>query len=509
MSVSQAGATTVIRNAAWLVAWDGKQHVYLRDADIAFDGADITFVGHGYAGTAAVEIDGRDRLVMPGFVNIHSHPTAEPMLRGLTEERKSRKLGMSTMYEYLQVIGRSNRTLTLADAAKSADPHIYEDREARSASARFGIAEMLRSGVTTVTDYSPNRSNWLQEVLATGIRACIAPSFRSGRFYTVNGHEVIYEWNEAAGRQAFDEAMGVLDEVAKDGSGRLFGMVAPGQIDTCTPELLIDAKAAARERDLPMQLHAAQSMMEFREMTRRHGKTPIEWLESLGLLDDKFIVGHGIFLDQHSWINWPDRGDLDRLASSGASVAHCPAQFCRGGVTMENFGLYRRAGVNIGFGTDTAPHNFIDEMRWGMILAKVAARDVDATSVNEIFHAGTIGGAHALHRNDIGRLAPGCKADIVLVDTTHPYMQPLRDPLRNLLFSALERPISDVYVDGRQVVRDGEVVTIDVASLRETLNAAQQRALLGVPERDWAGRDADEMFPPVLPINSSYSAPRM
>lgn len=497
---SGPNSTTVIRRADWAIAWDGSQHVYLRDADIAFDGSGITFVGHGYAGPADIEIDGRSRMVMPGFVNIHCHPTSEPLQRGLTEERKSRKLGMSTIYEYLQLVGRSNKTKTLAASVGSEDPQIFEDSQTRSAAARIAFAELMQSGVTTVVDYSPNRVNWLDEVVATGIRACIAPSFRSAGWYTTNGHEVLYRWDEEAGREAFAEAMRVLDEVAKHPCPRLFGMVAPGQIDTCTPELLLAAKAAARERRLPMQLHAAQSVVEFREMMRRHGKTPLEWLESLGLLDENFIVGHGIFLDHHSWLNWPDRNDLDRLAASGASIAHCPNQFARGGVTLEHFGQYRKRGINIGIGTDTFPHNFIDEMRWAIILCKTTARDVDATSATEMFHAGTIGGANALKRPDLGRIAPGCKADLVLADTSHPYMQPLRDPLRGLMFSALERPIRDVYIDGAQVVRDGKVLTIDVADAAAILNEGQKRALIGVSTRDWAKRTAEEAFPLALPL---------
>lgn len=491
---------TLVRQADWMIAWDGKQHVYLRNADLAFDGNGILFVGHGYKGPADRIIDGRSRMVMPGFVNIHCHPTSEPLQRGLTEERKSRKLGMSTIYEYLQLVGRSNKTKTLAESVDSKDPQIYEDSDTRSAAAKVAFSELMQSGVTTVVDYSPNRRNWLDEVAGIGIRACIAPSFRSAGWYTTNGHEVLYRWDEGAGRQAFEEAMRVLDAVKQHPCDRLFGMVAPGQIDTCTEDLLRDAKSAARERGLPMTLHAAQSVVEFREMMRRHGKTPIEWLAHLGLLDENFIVGHGIFLDHHSWLNWPDRNDLDRLANSGASVAHCPVQFVRGGVLLESFGEYRKRGINIGIGTDTFPHNFIDEMRWAIILAKVAQRDVDATSATDMYYCATVGGATALGRSDIGRLAKGCKADFVLADTSHPHLQPLRDPIRGIIFSALERPIRDVYIDGQQVVRDGKVLTIDIEKAAAALNEGQKRALVGVRERDWAKRTAEEAFPLALPM---------
>ena len=497
---------TWIKQAAWVVAWDAsaERHVYFNDVDVVFDEEAIRHVGPGYAGdgeTGVTVIDGKDCMVMPGLVNVHSHPTGEPLLRGLTEERKSRQFYMSTLYEYSQLVGRSTKTMTLEEAHESGmDSPMHHDDRARTASARLAIYEMLRSGVTTFVDYSPMRPDWIEEVKATGIRTCLAPSFRSGTWYTADGHEVLYEWDISAGERAMQEAFDLLDEVAKDNSGLLTGMVAPGQIDTCAPELLQGARDEALRRELPMTLHASQSVVEFREIFRRHGMTPIQWLEHLELLGPHFIIGHAIFCDHHSWLTWPDRDDLGRIVDSGSSVAHCPNQFARGGVTLEDFGSYRAAGVNIGIGTDTNPHNMIDEMRWAAVLAKVTRRDVDAGTATSVFDAATIGGAKALHCPDIGRLAVGCKPDVVLVDLTHPYMQPVRDPLRTMLFCALERPIRDVFVAGRRIVEDGRVTTIDLGPEIQELNEAQPRALSVVPEKDWAGRTGDEAFPRCLPM---------
>lgn len=488
------GTTTWIKQAAWVVAWDAaaRKHYFLRDADVVFRDNEIVFVGKGYDGQADVIIAGKDRMVLPGFIGIHSHPTSEPVLKGLSEERRSRRLGMMTIYEYMPLVGRP---IDPDDTRARARSLIIHDDATRSAATKLALWEMLRSGVTTFTDYTPFWDGWIDEIVATGIRACMAPSFRSANWYTPNGHELLYSWDEPSGRQAFREALDVLDVVKKHPSGRLFGMMAPGQVDTCSAELLIDARDAARERGLPMQLHVSQSTVEFREIVRRHGKTPLEWLEGLGILGDNFIIGHGIFLDHHSSIRWHERRDLDRLAASGTSVAHCPNEFARGGWMLENLGLYRKKGINVGLGTDTYPHNFLEEMRWATILCKIAGADVDATSAAEVFHVGTVGSARALRREDIGRLAPGCKADLVLVDTAHPLMQPLHDPLRSLMFSALERAVRDVYVDGRQVVKDGKVLTIDVEAALDALNAGQRKGLVDVAKKDWAKRSAEEVFP--------------
>ena len=140
-----------------------------------------------------------------------------------------------------------------------------------------------------------------------------------------SGHRVEYEWDEAFGRAGFERALATIDEAENHPSGRLSGMVAPAQIDTCSEALLRDAYAVAEDRNLPFQVHAGQSISEFHEMTRRHGMTPIEWMHHIGVLGRRTTVGHGIFLDHHPWTHWRETGDLRMLAEAGATVAHCPS----------------------------------------------------------------------------------------------------------------------------------------------------------------------------------------
>lgn len=496
---------TLIRNAEVAIAWDeaAQRHAYARNVDVAFDEGGILFVGTGYAppnGAEVTVIAGGGRLVMPGLINAHCHPTSEPFLRGLTEERKSRQFFMSTLYEFIQLVGRSPKTATLEEMKTgSVSAHLSHDEETRRAAARVAIWEMLKSGATTLMDYSPIRPEWIEDIQSAGVRCVFAPSFRSGTWYTPNGREVLYEWDEAAGERAFAEAMEFLDTVEAQQNPLFSTLVACGQIDTCVPDLIQSAHREAVRRDRPMTIHASQSVVEFREMMRRHGMTPLAWLESLGVLDARMTIGHAIFIDEHSWIRWPDHDDLDRLALSGASVAHCPNQFARGGVTMEWLGRYTARGINIAIGTDTFPHNMLDEMRWAAILAKVAARDVDGASAATVFECATIGGARSLFLPRAGKLAPGAVADVVIADLTHPMMQPARDPLRSLLFSAQDRVVRDVFIAGRQVVQDGHVLTIDIDDAIATLTRGQARGLDDVPRRDWANRSAAEAFPLALP----------
>lgn len=473
--------TTVIRNADVVVAWDAqaKRHVYMNDADVAFDGGTLTFVGRGYTGPAEEEIAGRGLMVMPGLVNIHSHPSSEPMNKGLLDEIGSPGLYNSSLYEFM--------------------PIFRADSEAVPSCVRVALSELLLSGVTTVADLSMAHPGWLDLLAESGMRVCIAPMFKSARWFTKNGHVVEYEWDEAAGEKAMAEALQLIDRAEQHESGRLFGMVVPAQIDTCAPGLLRESSQEAQARGLSWQIHAAQSVVEFHEITRRHGVTPIGWLDSMGLLNDRAIIGHGIFLDDHPSTRWHTESDLDRLAETGTTVAHCPTVFARRGITMKNFGRYKRRGVNMGLGTDTYPHNMLDEMRLVGYLARTQATDPRAVTTTEIFDAATIGGAKALGRDDIGRLAAGCRADIVLVNAEHPQMRPGRDPMRSLVFAAGDRALRDVYVDGQLVVKDGMVLTMDYEQAAAHLHEAQKRVLDNAPGQDWAHRPVEKISPPSFP----------
>ncbi|MGG5889329.1 amidohydrolase family protein [Falsiroseomonas sp. HC035] len=473
-------AITVIRNADLVVAWDAsaRQHVYLPDADVAFDGGTLSFVGRNYDGPAEEEISGSGLMVMPGLVNIHSHPSSEPMNKGLIDEIGSPGLYNSSLYEFM--------------------PIFRADSEAVPSCVRVALSELLLSGVTTVADLSMAHPGWLDLLGESGMRVCIAPMFKSAKWFTKNGHVVEYEWDEAAGEKAMGEALGLIERAEQHESGRLFGMVVPAQIDTCTDTLLKESFEEAKKRGVTWQIHAAQSVVEFHEITRRTGKTPIGWLDSMGLLSERSIIGHGIFLDDHPSTRWWTDTDMKRLAETGTTVAHCPTVFARRGITLKHFGRYKRAGVNMGLGTDTYPHNMLDEMRLVAYLARTQANDPRSMTTTELFDAATIGGATALGRDDIGRLAAGAKADFVLVDVTHPMMRPGRDPVRSLVYAAGDRAVRDVYVDGNKVVADGKVTTMDYHGAAAHLHEAQKRIIDKAPSQDWAHRPVDQSSPPTF-----------
>jgi cytosine/adenosine deaminase-related metal-dependent hydrolase len=374
------------------------------------------------------------------------------------------------------------------------------DDEASAASAEFAYCELLLSGVTSLVDISPAWDGWIELFAKSGLRGFLAPGYASARWRLKNDFDLQFAWDEARGREGFATALAVIDRATRHPSGRLCGLLSPMQIENCTADLLRDSREAARERAIPFTVHIAQSVSEVQEMIRRHGKTPIQWAHEIGILGPDTILGHALFLDTHSWVRWWTKRDLRLIADTGCSVAHCPTPFARYGQVMENFGDYLRAGVNMGLGTDTAPHNLIEEMRKAAIFARIAARDIATVTTADLLHAATIGGAKALMRDDLGRIAPNKKADFIVLDLTVAQMRPIRDPLRSFVYHAADRAVRDVFVDGQQVVADRKVLTLNQNDAAERLGRAQHRMMEAASGRDYRGRSAEEISPLSLPL---------
>ncbi len=233
---------------------------------------------------------------------------------------------------------------------------------------------------------------------------------------------------------------------------------------------------------------------------RRYGATPVEWLDRIGALGPDTIIGHCIFLNDHPWIHYPHASDFELLRDSGAMVAHCPVVFARRGIALNTLSRYVNAGIRCGIGTDSFPHNMLDEMRMACYAGRIIGGSFTASTTHDVFMGATATGADMIRRPDLGRLSPGCKADFSVVDMRNPYMQPDYEPIRSLVYSANDRAIRDVYVDGRQVVKAGEIVDFDIADDIELLRRAQGEAIADAPRNDWAGRRLDQLSPRVFPI---------
>lgn len=488
MAAKSVLCPTLVRNASWAIVWDpdaGKDgaQVYRRDIDIRLKGGSISAImlgGSVKSRADDVVIDGRGLLVMPGLIDIHSHPSTEPAYRGIREDHGVPDQHMTGLFERSQAFNL--------------------DATGRRAATTMAYAEMLACGVTTVGDLSVPYEGWTDVMRASGLRVYAAPGFSSARWGMSSQAVVTWRWDEAQGRKAFERAKVLLDEIERDPSGKLRGIVYPMQIDTVAEDLFREAYAYAEATNRPLMSHLAQAVVEVREMIRRHGVTPVEWAARTGLLSPRSTWGHCIFVDEHPEVRWHTRRDIAIMAETGMTVAHCPSPFARYGSALVDLAGYRARGVNVALGTDVAPHNLIEEMRTAIIAGRVASRDIRAADPAAALHAATIAGARALGRDDIGRISVGAKADLVLVDLGHPLMQPARDPLRSLVFHAADRAVQTVLIDGEVAFKDGKALGLDVAAAADTLAEAQARMLEATPRHDYAGRAAGAISPLSLPL---------
>ncbi|HTK91819.1 MAG TPA: amidohydrolase family protein [Verrucomicrobiae bacterium] len=466
--------------APYVLAHDGRGHRMLRDGVVVIEGGAILHVGPRFDGRVDETVDAVDRIVTPGLISTHAHIAGSPLDRSFIEDRGNPQFFYSGLFEMLPVRAEA------------------QDEEASRACIDFSMAEMLRGGVTTVMEIGPIADHVVERAGYYGMRVYLGLGFRSGRWLTKDGKRVEWEWNEEAGRQGLRRAV----EAFKAHDGAHGGLVrcffAPSQIDTCTAELLKEGKRWADETGRPYQVHTSQSVVEFNEMLARHGKTPIAWMRELGVLGPNTILGHAIIVGGSSWTNYP-AGDVAIMADSGCSVAHAAWVFARRGVAMESFGAYRAAGINMALGTDTNPQSVIEAMRWAAVVAKMMERQTESTTAAHVFDAATLGGARALSRDDLGRIAPGARADLVLWKARSWRMTPLRDPVKNIVYSATDEDVDRVYVDGRLVVDGGRVLAADERAILRALQAGGERMWPRMATSDWAGRGADALSPPTYP----------
>ena len=473
-------APRIAIRAPYILGYDGGGHRMIQDGVVVLEGDRIIHVGPRFDGRVDQEVDAVDRIVTPGLISTHAHIAGSPLDRSFIEDRGRPQFYYSGLFEMLPARAEA------------------QDEEASVACVDFSMAEMLRGGITTVMEIGPLGEPVVERAGRFGIRVYLGLGFRSGSWRTRDGKRVEWLWDEEAGRRGLQRAI----ELHKRHDGAHGDLVrcffSPSQIDTCTAELLRDAKRVADETGRPYQVHTAQSVVEFNEMVSRHGKTPIAWMQELGVLGPNTILGHAIIIGGSSWTNYP-AGDVQIMADAGCSVAHAVWVFARRGVAMESFARYRAAGVNMTLGTDTNPQSVIEAMRYAAVVSKMMERNTEATTADHVFDAATLGGARALGRDDLGRIAPGAKADLVLWKARSWRMTPLRDPIKNIVYNATDEDVDRVYVNGRLVVDGGRVLAADEGAILHALQAAGERMWPRMSKGDWAGRGADELSPPTYP----------
>ncbi|MFE2429860.1 amidohydrolase [Streptomyces sp. NPDC059373] len=379
---------------------------------------------------AAEEIDATDCLVLPGLINTHTH-LAMTLLRGCADDL--------TLQGFLErVIPR--------EAALLSPSHV-------ASALRVAVAESVRSGVTAALDMY-----WFHEAAEAvaaeaGWRLLTGPTFMDvpgppdGRAYEDRlawAHEDLAARTPAPGTRPVLFAHSTY---------------------TLSPAQLTDIAALAREHGALLHIHAAENAAEVATVVERHGKRPVELLDSLGLLGPDVLLAHAVDLTD---------AEIAALARTGTGVAHCPVSNLKLGCGIARVTDLLTAGVTVGLGTDGAvSSNTLDLVGAIRVAALVhkAAGDPTAVTAEQAVRMATIEAARALGLADrLGSLEAGKRADLLVMDLARPHLTPRHDPWSMVAYAAAAADVRDTVVDGRILMRDRELRTLDEASALGSLH---------------------------------------
>lgn len=477
---------TIAIDGGYIVAFDGEEHRILRNGVVVLEDDKIIHVGKSYSGHIDERIDARKSLVTPGFICLHSHICGGHGETGRRGDGSRRQLYNSDLFDRM----------------------MPRTKESAAAAAELNYVEVLKSGCTTILEIgSPNSMGNKEAVelpVKRGIRTYLGKGYRTGGWYTLDGKKVKWhnfdgeKWDEEPGFKEIEECLGFIKEYYGYSEDRIRTFLCPGPIDTCSPALLEETRKLADENNLLISTHVSQSVVEFQEMMRRYGKTPIDFLSDVSLLGPDLIAGHCIVIGGHSKSGYADpwNRDIHLLAETGTTVSHNPLVFARYGIALESYAKYLMAGVNIGIGNDTYPMDIIRNMGLAATISKIVEGEPSVATSRDVFNSVTLNAAKALGRIDIGRIAPEAKADIVIVKLNSINMSPVRDPIRNLVMSGNNSDVTTVFIDGKMVVEKGSVTGVNEEELAENLQREQDKIWDMVPEKDIFGRTIDEITVP-------------
>ncbi|MFL5265300.1 MAG: amidohydrolase family protein [Stellaceae bacterium] len=435
----------------------------------------------------AVQIDATRRLLHPGLVNAHTHGHGN-LAKGMGD--------------------RWTLELLL-----SAAPWITGNRNAEEKylSTQLGAVEMVLKGCTACYDLSFEWPTPTTEGLKlvgqayadVGMRAVIAPMVADRSFYeAIPGlHDALPQPLKASVAELrlapTDATIAAIRAAFGDWSfdrDHVKPAVAPTIPHHCSDAFILGCAGLAREFGVGLHSHVAESKVQAITGIRLYGRTQTAHLDALGVLGPDFTVAHGV---------WLDNDDMARLGDHGASVAHNPGSNMRLGSGLADTRAMLERRVNLGIGTDGANcadnQNMYEAMRLASFVSKVQGPDWRRwLSTREAALAATEGSARALgFGGRIGRLAPGWKADIVMLDLDHPNWLPFNDPVNQLVHTEDGTAVASVMIGGRLVVDNRRVVTVDLERLRDRVAAARDRLAA-------ANADNRRLYDAIEPVVGSY-----
>ncbi|WP_235911726.1 amidohydrolase family protein [Mesorhizobium xinjiangense] len=426
-----APADIVIVNAT-ILPMGGNSPV--EDGVVTISGDKIMALGEAGevdASQAVRVIDAAGRVVMPGFVNAHTHIASNMLLRGLLEDVQ--------LFEWLQTMWKMKRNF---------------DPETLYWASLAGLVEMLKAGITTFNEHFDAYAvtPQLEALRKVPLRATLGYGFADRGVYAS-----ISDWSW----KALDTFGDRVAAHHRSGNDRIHLGLSPHAPYSCGAELFKRVREVADAYGLVIHTHLAEAPQEQAYVRDHYGTTPVKWLHDLGFLKSDVTAAHCTQLDDD---------DIRILAETGTRIAHCPC--CNAKL---NSGTLRlrclcEAGITVGLGTDgPASHNSLDmfqEMKFAGMIHKDKTGDVEFLKTRALLELATSGAAEAMNRSETGRLAPGMKADIIIVDIDTIHASPVYDVAAALVYSAKAEDVRTVIVDGQVLMEERSLPGIDEDEIR-------------------------------------------
>lgn len=436
-------------------------------ADILIEGDTIREIGApGMAAPEdAVVEDATDRLILPGLINAHTHGHGA-LAKGLGD--------------------RWSLELLLNAAPWTSGGFTHEDKRI---AARLNAAEMVLKGCTAAYDMFFEFPTATPEGIAAigggyrdvGVRAVIAPMMADIPFFEsipglLDALPEAHRNRIAAMRAApFDIHLANCRAIVENWSfdrDQVRPALGPTIPLMCTDEFLTGCRDLARAHGMGIQMHLAESPVQAVSADRRYGTTLAARLDALGVIDARFTAAHGV---------WLTDGDMAMMADRGACVAHNPGSNLRLGSGVARVRAMRDAGLCVGIGTDGSGssdnQNMFEAMRMAAFVSRVVTKAPETwLGTWEVLEMATVGSAHALGMGDaIGKIAPGYKADMVLLNLSSVNYTPLNNAANQVVNCEDSSAVSEVMIGGRMVLRDRRFTMFDFDKLRDDVAAAVQR----------------------------------
>lgn len=384
--------------------------------------------------TANVVYDLPDHIVLPGFVNAHTHAPMN-LLRGLGADLP--------LMQWLQ-------TKIWPAEGKLMSPAFCHD------GALLAGEEMLASGVTCANDHYFFSADVARGLTKAGMKCSVSA--------IIIGFPSAMAADDAAYIRCAQE---LFEEFADNRCVRV--TVGPHAPYTVSDTMLLAARDLSEKYDARIHMHVDETQTEIEDSLKQYGMRPIERLHKLGLLNNRFISVHTVH---------PDDKEIELLAQSGASIVHCPCSNLKLASGFSPVSRMMQAGINLAIGTDGVASNdkldMLGETRLAAMLGKTVANDTTAMKVADLLYAATMGGAKALGWDDrIGSIEAGKDADLIAVDLGATDCIPVSDAASQLLYSAGREDISHVWVDGKLVVKKQQSVELRSLSREKLQNLAK------------------------------------